>query len=114
MKRKQNRRRKKRQTTAITYAIGRRSDGRPHDTGTINPYRPKPRDFREVYISIGWEGIVDHYRTNWRVVRRWIEEEGRDVLREARAQFVAAKNRAAQPYRIGKHLTAVKSDRPKR
>lgn len=56
--------------------------------GVTRPYRPKPRDFRETYIAIGWDGLEDHYRTNWRVIRRWIEEEGRASLIRARAAFV--------------------------
>lgn len=65
-----------------------RSDGRKHDTGLEKPYRPKPADFRETYIAMGWDGIEEHYGTNWRVVRRWIEEEGREALRAARSAHV--------------------------
>ncbi len=53
--------------------------------GITRPYRPCPRDFRETYLRMGWDGIVDHYRTNWRVIRRWIEECGGEELRAARA-----------------------------
>lgn len=59
----------------------------PRD-GTIRPYRPKPRDFRESYLRLGWDGIVAHYRTNWRVIARWIDEEGRDQLRADRRAAV--------------------------
>lgn len=68
-----------------TFTISRRSDGRAHDTGLIRPYRPAPHDFRETYLAIGWDGIEDHYRTNSRCIRRWIEECGGDELRAARA-----------------------------
>ena len=62
-----------------------RSDGRPHDTGTVRPYRPCPADFRETFLSLGQsKEIEEHYRTNWRVIRRWIEECGGDALRSER------------------------------
>ena len=67
---------------------GTRSDGRPHDTGRVSPRRPCPRDFRETYIRIGWDGIEDHYRTNSRIIARWIDECGREELRRARAGYV--------------------------
>ena len=57
----------------------------------IRPYRPCPPDFRETYICLGWEAIVDHYRTNWRCIARWIDEAGRQELKEARAAYVRAK-----------------------
>lgn len=75
--------------------------------GMTKPYRPKPTDFRETFIAIGWHGIEDHYRTNWRVIRRWVEEEGFDDLRKARADFVRAKRR--KRYVLGRTLTAVGS-----
>lgn len=37
---------------------------------------------------MGWDGIEEHYGTNWRVIRRWIEVEGRDDLIAARAAYV--------------------------
>jgi len=62
-----------------------RSDGRPHDTGLVRPYRSCPPDFAEVYLVLGQEkAIEEHYRTNWRCIRRWIEECGGDELRAAR------------------------------
>jgi hypothetical protein len=62
-----------------------RSDGRPHDTGTVRPYRPCPADFRVTFLAMGQsKEIEDHYRTNWRVIRRWIEECGGDLLRDER------------------------------
>lgn len=59
---------------------------RTPDTGLIRPYRPLPDDFRERYIEMGWDGIDEHYRTNWRVIRRWIEEAGGEELRAARRE----------------------------
>ena len=61
---------------------------RKWDTGLVRPYRLKPDDFRQTYIEMGWDGICDHYRTNWRVIRRWIDEEGREGLKRERAQFL--------------------------
>ena len=56
--------------------------------GTIKPYRPVPADFFEVYVRMGWDGIDEHYGTNWRVIRRWIEIVGRVSLIRARAAYV--------------------------
>jgi hypothetical protein len=81
---------KLRDALAEIYPNGRsrRADGRHYDTGLIRPYRPKPGDFREVYIRMGWDGIEEHYGTNTRVIRRWIEEEGRRGLVLDRAAYV--------------------------
>lgn len=78
-------------------ALGFRADGRRHDTGLIRPYRPVPPDFFEVYVRMGWDGLDEHYRTNWRVIRRWITLVGREKLRKARNAYVIerrAQNRA--------------------
>jgi hypothetical protein len=72
---------------------------RRNDTGLVRPYRAKPADFRERYIEMGWDGIDEHYRTNWRVIRRWILEEGRDGLKAARSAHVRAKQQAEQSRR---------------
>lgn len=92
--------------------LGLRSDGRLHDTGMVRPYRPKPACFRETYIRMGWDGIDEHYGTNWRVIRRWIDQEGRAGLILARAAFVEAqraeRRARRQRYVIGRTLTAVK------
>jgi hypothetical protein len=57
------------------------------DTGTIKPMRPLPSDFRAVFLRLGQtKEIEEHYRTNWRVIRRWIDEAGGDELRAARAR----------------------------
>lgn len=59
---------------------------RKWDTGLEKPYRELPGDFREVFLRLGWDrSIEEYYRTNWRVIRRWIEEAGGDELRAARA-----------------------------
>lgn len=71
----------------------RRPDGRMHDTGLIRPRRPCPRDFRETYIAMGWDGIMEHYRANWRCIRRWIAESGGDELKDARAEYVRVNGR---------------------
>ena len=80
--------------------------------GITRPYRPVPRDFREVYIRMGWDGIEDHYNTNWRVIRRWIELNGREELIRARRDYVASQQMARKlrrkRYVIGRTLTAVK------
>lgn len=81
--------------------------------GATKPYRPKPSDFRATYIEMGWDGIDEHYGTNWRVIRRWIEQEGRDDLIAARAAHVEAERSKrrrdrAKRYVMGRTLTAVK------
>jgi len=60
---------------------------RKPDTGLIRPYRPKPSDFLETFARMGWDGIDEHYRTNWRVIRRWYLEEGEDRCDQARYEW---------------------------
>lgn len=61
---------------------------RKPDTGLVKPYRPAPSDFREVYLRLGQsKEIEEHFNTNWRCIRRWIEECGGDELREARVKL---------------------------
>lgn len=68
-----------------------------NETGLIRPRRPKPRDFRKRYLEMGWDReIEDHYRCNWRCIRRWIIEEGKDQLRADRAAVVAAERAAVR------------------
>lgn len=67
--------------------------------GGVRPYRPMPADFRETYIRMGWDGIDEHYRTNWRVIRRWLELVGRKSVIEARAAFVAEQRTARRSRR---------------
>ncbi|WP_209047576.1 hypothetical protein [Rhizorhabdus histidinilytica] len=69
---------------------------RTPDTGLLRPYRPRPADFREVYVRMGWEGLDEHFRTNWRCIRRWIIEQiaedeamGRIHLKAARTNWLA-------------------------
>ncbi len=64
-----------------------------NETGLVRPYRPKPADFREVYLAMGWDGIDQHFRTNVRCIRRWIMEEGREGLKAERAAVVREKRR---------------------
>ena len=77
-----------RQLAEVLLSDKRRADGRLHDSGLIRPYRTCPPDFRERFIELGWEGIEDHYSTNWRCIRRWIEQCGGVDLRRARAAYV--------------------------
>jgi len=78
--------------------------------GTVRPYRPKPSNFREVYLQIGWDGIEDYFGTNWRVIRRWIEEEGKEQLKADRAAHVESKRAQARKrrknYIMGRRLSA--------
>lgn len=62
------------------------------DTGLIRPYRPLPEDFRERFLEMGQsKELEEHYRTNWRVVRRWVEEAGGDELRRERFALAGAR-----------------------
>jgi len=94
--------------------ISRRSDGRAHDTGLERPYRPCPQDFRARFLEMGWDGIDEHYNTNWRCIRRWIEETGGDELRAARREVSggtarpALRSSAARNYVLGKRLSSRK------
>jgi hypothetical protein len=64
---------------------------RKWDTGLEKPYRELPSDFREVFLRLGQDrAIEEHYRTNWRVIRRWIEEAGGDELRAERAAITGS------------------------
>ena len=83
--------------------------------GGKRPYRPMPKDFRERFLEMGQsKELEEHYHTNWRVIRRWIEEAGGDELRRARYAVSGgfarpnkrAESRAAR-YVMGKTLTAV-------
>lgn len=95
----------------------RRADGRPHDTGLDRPYRPCPPDFRDRYIELGQgKEIEDHYRTNWRVIRRWIEEAGGDALRLDRYKVsggFARPGKRTKRYVLGRTMTAVKPGKRK-
>lgn len=96
-------------TAMIAMSDKRRADGRLHDTGLIRPYRPCPPDFRDRFLEMGWDGIDEHYRTNWRVIYRWIEESGGEELREARRLIsggTARPARRAKRYVLGRTLTA--------
>ncbi|MES2289305.1 MAG: hypothetical protein V4530_06155 [Pseudomonadota bacterium] len=91
------------------------------DQGDIRPYRPLPADFREVFLRLGNSiEIRDHYRTNWRVIRRWIDEAGGEELRAERRAVTGAtarpalrsKNRASR-YVLGRTLTALSGGKKK-
>lgn len=57
--------------------------------GTTMAYRPKPADFREVYIRLGFgDELKEHYRTNLRCLRRWVDEEGYAGLHLARREYL--------------------------
>jgi len=84
---------------------------RKWDTGLEKPYRELPSDFREVFLRLGQDrAIEEHYRTNWRVIRRWIEEAGGDELRSARAAVTGSalkpmkRTGVARRYVIGRRL----------
>lgn len=87
--------------------------------GGVRPYRPLPSDFRERFLELGQsKELEEHYRTNWRVIRRWIEEAGGDDLRAARRAVsggtarptLRAESRAKR-YVMGRTLSAVRTKR---
>lgn len=50
------------------------------------PRRERPADFREQFIRLGWD-CVDHYSTSWKVIARWLDEEGRAEVKADRRAF---------------------------
>lgn len=84
------------------------------DNGLIRPYRPCPADFREVYLRLGQsKEIEEHYNTNWRCIRRWIEESGGDELRAERSRVTglpmqpARRSSLARRYVLGVRLRVI-------
>ncbi|MFN3474070.1 MAG: hypothetical protein ACK4ZW_08500 [Blastomonas sp.] len=76
--------------------------------------RPCPADFRDRFLEMGqYKEIEEHYRTNYRVIARWIEESGGDELRAERSKVTGCPTRPARRsykarrYVLGLRLTAV-------
>lgn len=63
-----------------------------------------PVDFAEVYVRLGWEAIADHYGMHWRKVARCIDECGREMLKERRAQYVREHRQRRVNYVTGKRF----------
>lgn len=89
---------------------------RQFDTGCVRPMRPLPTDFREVFMRLGQsKEIEEHYRTNWRVIRRWVEEAGGDELRAERAKVTGnvlhpnRRSSVARRYVLGLRLRTMKA-----
>jgi hypothetical protein len=56
--------------------------------GETLAYRPKPQDFRDRYVEMGLsDELREYYGTNYRVLRRWVDEEGYEDLYEARREY---------------------------
>lgn len=68
------------------------------------PYRPCPRDFRERYLEMGWDGIAEHYRTNWRCIMRWIDECGGEALRAERRAITGYSARPQRRSRASRYV----------
>lgn len=66
-------------------------------------YRPKPRDFRAVFIELGW-GVKDHYGARCTIILRWLQEEGREQLLAERARHL--RNRRAKNYVMGRRRSS--------
>lgn len=58
----------------------------PKDRKAGAPLRARPTDFRDQFIRLGWD-VVDHYATSWKVVSRWVDEEGREGLQADRKAY---------------------------
>ncbi|MET0364138.1 MAG: hypothetical protein ABW169_05750 [Sphingobium sp.] len=59
--------------------------------GATIGYRLKPADFRDKYIRMGFgDELREHYRTNYRALRRWVDEEGYQELHDARREYLKA------------------------
>ncbi len=57
--------------------------------GETAAYRPKPDDFRDAYVRMGFgDELKEHFGTNLRVLRRWVDEEGYEDLHEARREYL--------------------------
>ncbi|MBV2147439.1 hypothetical protein KRZ98_03950 [Sphingobium sp. AS12] len=57
--------------------------------GTFKPYRPKPSTFREAYIRMGFsDELREHFGTNYRILRRWVDEEGYQEIHAARRDYL--------------------------
>lgn len=61
-------------------------NARRQDAKAGAPLRERPADFREQFIRLGWD-CVDHYSTSWKVVARWLDEEGRAEVKADRRAF---------------------------
>lgn len=72
--------------------------------------RPKPDDFRATYIRLGKPAVIEHYRAHWKTIKRWVEEEGKDELRKARAEYVAAQRTVRVLPGTAPRVDAVKVD----
>ncbi len=79
----------------------------------VRPFRPAPRDFREVYLRNGWIGadgsIEEIFSANYRCIARWIEECGGDELRAARSAITGTAPRPSKRskrYVLGETLAA--------
>lgn len=51
------------------------------------PCRLIPADFTEVYERLGWEAR-DHYGVRTDTFTRWVNEQGREPLRNRRRNYV--------------------------
>lgn len=56
--------------------------------GPVRPYRPKPRDFRQKFIELGWDTVGEHYRASWKAIKRWVREEGTEELANERRKYL--------------------------
>lgn len=63
-----------------------RTNENTQDVRAGAPLRERPADFREQFIRLGWD-CVDHYSTSWKVVARWLDEEGRAAVKADRKAF---------------------------
>lgn len=88
---------------------------RPNDgyyPGTIRPYRQCPADFVERYLELGQgKEIEEYYRTNYRCIRRWIDESGGEDLRARRRAITGCPARPylrARNYVLGNSLRRAK------
>ncbi len=62
-------------------------------------------------VRMGWDGIGDHYRANWRCIARWIDECGGDELRAERSRITKNPQRPekrSRRYVLRKTLTSRK------
>lgn len=67
-------------------------------------YRPKPLNFRDVFIRTGWRGSEEEFRAHGSMVARWVDEEGRKELLAARLAYRVRNRSRASRYVAGRAL----------
>lgn len=86
----------------------------------IQPYRPMPTNFPELFAQHGWDGIEAECGAHKSTIKRWMLDYGEDTLRQMRRDWLERKYAAlgrkvpggwrpgrAKRYVLGRTLSAV-------